>query len=399
MRTLNPLAPICYYGLYATLNTEYLLRSGATSVIGGEIEEPLVQLALQLASESAEPALPLIRQIGRPRFLPPDRAGLPPLERYAYLERDGRRSLAGCVEASRGCAHQCLHCPITPVYGGRLRIVPQEVVLADVRRLVSLGAEHIAFADPDFFNGVRHSMAVVRAVHAEFPSLTFDATIKIEHLIEHQALLPELRELGCVFILSAVESMSDVVLRNLDKGHTAADVRTALTLTRTAGIPLRPSLLPFTPWTTIEDYLELLGFVEANGLTYNVDPIQFAIRLLVPPGSSLIGTEQMRGMLGPLDEANFAHTWRHPDPRMDAIAAEVAAIVEAAANCCEDSARTLALIRGAARQTAGLPAEDCCCESVSATSARPPRLSESWFCCAEPTRGQLALVVDGPAGI
>jgi radical SAM superfamily enzyme YgiQ (UPF0313 family) len=399
VRALNPRAKICFYGLYAGLNAAYLQQTGATSVIGGEIEAPLVQLALQLASGQCNQNAQCITQIGRPTFLRPNRDGLPPLESYAHLEMDGRRHLVGCVEASRGCAHQCLHCPITPVYGGRLRIVPQEIVLADVRRLVELGAEHITFADPDFFNGVRHSMAIARAMHAEFPALTFDATIKVEHLIEHQVLLAELRGLGCVFILSAVESLSDTVLRNLDKGHTAGDVRTALALTRSAGISLRPSLLPFTPWTTIDDYLELIEFVEANGLIYHVDPVQFAIRLLVPPGSSLIGTEQMRGVLGALDEADFAHSWCHPDPRMDALAREVTALVEAAVNSGEDNAITLAAIRRATCQMAGVPEEESCCATAVASTSRPPRLSESWFCCAEPTREQLALVVEAPAAI
>ncbi len=35
-------------------------------------------------------------------------------------------------------------------------------------------------------------MRITRALHEEFPDITFDATIKIEHLLKHQHLLPEL---------------------------------------------------------------------------------------------------------------------------------------------------------------------------------------------------------------
>ncbi len=397
IRALNPRAHLCFYGLYAGLNAAYLLATCADSVIAGEVEEPLVQTALAVAA--GRPAERAITNLGRQRFLLPERRGLPGLDRYARLDYAGAYHLAGCVEASRGCAHQCLHCPITPVYGGRLRIVPAETVLADVRQLVEAGAEHITFADPDFFNGVRHSVAVARAMHAEFPHLTFDATIKVEHLIEHQALLPELRDLGCLFVTSAVESLSDTVLANLDKGHTAGDVQTALALTRAAGIALRPTLLPFTPWTTLWDYLHLLDFVEEQELIYYVEPVQLAVRLLVPPGSALLRSPAMQPHLGELDEGAFAYRWRHPDARMDVLAERVAAIVEAAAGAREDPPHTIARIRSVAIAAASLTVGEQCSAPVPVpaarhapiarggrdaraprSQARPPGLTEAWFC-------------------
>src|SRR5689334_19498039 len=44
IRKHNPDCHICFYGLYATLNKEYLLGTVADSVIGGEFEEALVSL-------------------------------------------------------------------------------------------------------------------------------------------------------------------------------------------------------------------------------------------------------------------------------------------------------------------------------------------------------------------
>ena len=154
-------------------------------------------------------------------------------------------------------------------------------------------------------------------MHAEFPSLTFDFTAKVEHILERAELFPELRRLGCVFMISAVESLSDTVLANLEKGHTRADVARALGIVRDAGIAFRPTWVAFTPWTTLEDYLEMLEFVEREGLIDHVDPVQFTLRLLVPPGSALLTREAIRPHLGPLDQAAFIHRWTHPDPRMD----------------------------------------------------------------------------------
>ena len=251
----------------------------------------------------------------------------------------------GYVEASRGCKHLCRHCPIPPVYGGRFFVVPPEVVLADVRQLVAAGARHITFGDPDFLNGPRHALAVARAVHAEFPDVTFDITAKVEHLLKRRVDLPELASLGCLFIVSAVESLSDEVLTILDKGHTAADIRAALTVVRDSGISLRPTWVAFTPWTTLADYTAMLDFIESEDLIDHVDPVQFSVRLLIPPGSLLLQSEALRPHLGELVPDAFHYRWLHPDPRMDALHAEISQVVAEAAKTKEDAVITFHRIR------------------------------------------------------
>jgi radical SAM superfamily enzyme YgiQ (UPF0313 family) len=376
VRRMNPRAHVCFYGLYASLNAETLLDQYADSVIGGEFESPLVDLA------NGEPDAPGVQTVfggepflGRQSFALPRRDLLPPLERYARLDDGRRQKLAGYVEASRGCAHRCLHCPITPVYGGRLRVVPAETVLADVRRLVvELGAEHITFGDPDFFNGIKHSLRIVEALHAELPGVTYDATIKIEHLLEHRHLLPRLRETGCLFIVSAVESIDDRVLNYLRKGHTAADVEHALALVRHAGLVLRPTFVPFTPWTELHGYVELLEFIEDHGLIDHVDPVQLAVRLLVPRGSSLLGTEAMAGVLAPFDPDSFTYTWAHPDPRVDDLQRRVASLVEETARSAGEA---FDRIKDAALASLGRPPS---ARRPRGPRAHVPRLTEPWFC-------------------
>ena len=389
VRAVNPAAHVCCYGLYATLNAGYLLdgpKSLADSVIGGEYEQPLLDLVrrLEAGTGGPEPGVggrdtPARPYLARLPFAVPERAGLPPLRRYAGLERDGAVVPAGYVEASRGCLHTCLHCPLTPVYRGRFFVVPREVVLADIRAQVAAGARHVTFGDPDFLNGPGHVLRILRAMRAEWPELTFDATIKIEHIVEQRRLFPELAALGCAFVVSAVESLSDEVLRQLDKGHTRADVVEALDILDAAGIPMRPSLLPFTPWTTLDDYLELLEFFEARDLLDHVDPVHFSIRLLVPPGSALLDRPGTLAWLGPLDAANFTYTWRHPDPRLDELQRAVAATVEAAERDGRDPVETFQAIKDLAYAAKGELAPSRR-GGVLTARRRVPRLTESWFC-------------------
>lgn len=388
VRELNPHVHLCFYGLYASLNADALLGRYADSVIGGEFEQPLVALAARLAGAESHGVVPGVITLeadgqtflGRQRFTLPARDLLPPLERYSRLDDGTRLKLVGYVEASRGCAHRCLHCPITPVYGGRLRIVQEDVVLEDIRRLVAMGAEHITFGDPDFFNGIKHSCRIVQALHAEFPDLTYDATIKIEHLLEHRALLPLLRETGCVFVTSAVEAIDDRILRYLQKGHTRADVEHALALMEEVGLPLRPTFLPFTPWTTLEGYLDLLDFIEQHGLIPRIDPVQLAIRLLVPRGSSLIGTPALDGVLGPFDPETFTYTWRHPDARVDALQEAVARVVEQAARSGEAVSATFYRIKSLALAAMAGRSLNAPPPLVGAAAGAVPRLTEPWFC-------------------
>src|SRR5258708_28259458 len=246
----RPDVHICCYGLYAPMNETYLRSLGVRTILGGEFEQSLADVADGLDAPSVS--------LDRLRFITPDRAQLPALGSYATLQVGGASKRVGYTEASRGCKHLCRHCPVVPVYNGAFRIVQRDVVLADIRQQVAMGAEHISFGDPDFLNGPGHAMAIVDALHAEFPGLTYDATIKIEHLLKHRDLLPRLKTTGCLFIISAVESINDQVLTLLDKGHTRADFDEAVRLTREAGLTLTPTFVTFTPWTTLRDFRELL---------------------------------------------------------------------------------------------------------------------------------------------
>lgn len=395
IRHVNPGCYICFYGLYASLNADYLLEHGADFIIGGEFETPLVALIDALAgggsldidgvSRRGHTARPFVR---RQPLAAPQRSGLPPLSKYARLEHDGRQRLAGYVEASRGCLHHCRHCPIPPVYEGRFFIVPTDIVLNDIRRLVDAGATHITFGDPDFLNGPGHARRIVHALHNEFPTLTFDFTAKVEHLLKHRRLLPELVQSGCIFVVSAFESLSDTVLSHLEKGHTRADIHTVLEVAAEAGLVLRPTWVPFTPWTTLDDYIDILQFVRTHGLIDHVDPIQYAIRLLVPPGSALLQQAALRPLLGALDHQNLSYRWTHPDLRMDELYKTVSALVEQAAQSNEQPARTFDRICQVAYALRGDEMPEPISPAMCDRTGHVPRLTEPWFCCAEPTTSQ-----------
>jgi len=328
VQALNPRTHLCCFGLYAPVNESYLRGLGIHAILGGEFEQGLRDLAGRLAAGTDGQQHEPVISLGRQQFLAPDRAGLPSLTRYAKLLVDGEEKHAGYTEASRGCKHLCRHCPVVPVYNGVFRVVQQDVVLEDIRRQVEAGAEHITFGDPDFFNGPGHAKAIVQALHAEHPSVTYDVTIKIEHLLRYRELLPVLKRTGCLFVTSAAESIDDAVLEKLAKGHTRADFIEAVRIVRDSGLTLAPTFVTFTPWTTWDGYRELLQFLVDLDLVENVGPIQLAMRLLIPAGSRLLELPEIREIAGPFDPAALSYKWRHSDPKLDQLCADLQRLIQ-----------------------------------------------------------------------
>ncbi len=349
---------IVFYGLAANS----LRDLGLGRAISGDTDLQLVALA----NGGPAPTMPVFDRESR---LVPDRTLLPPLDKYArYMDADAVGHLAGYVEATRGCAHRCTHCPLTPIYAGRLRLNGAETVLADIGQQVDMGAAHITFGDPDFLNAPDLAMELLRRSAQAHQGLTFDVTIKVEHLIEHERLIAEMSDFGVTFITSAFESVDDRLLHILDKGHTAVDLDRVLQRTEDAGIALRPTWLPFTPWTSAGDFLALLEFVETRQLVDLTPPVQLGLRLLVPADSPLVAPMRQMDALVDYDTDGLTWNWRHEDQRLDLLQAEIAALAERGSSFGE--------IKQAACQA--LDTEPW--PDVRASHVHRPGLTEDWFC-------------------
>ena len=368
IRQINADVYVCMYGLYATLNADYLLSQGVDFCISNTNSKELIGL---------------VESIGKETQIAVDTNGVsvgkrPPLEAYAQFEDNSEKRIVGYTETTHGCKHLCTHCPIPPVYNGKFFVVERDIVLAEIQEQVAEGATHITFGDPDFLNGPTHGLRILRAMHRAYPNLTFDFTAKIEHILKHRRHFPEFAQLGCRFVISAVESLSETVLTILEKHHTSTDVETAIDIVHGAGIALRPTWVPFTPWTTLDDYLDILAFVETHRLVYHVDPVQYAVRLLIPPGSYLLNRPETETLSLTLDETAFSYIWEHPDARMDELHKTVSVLVENDARMGVDPLETFYRIWELAADMHG--SRHTPLERSKAAHPPAPRITESWFC-------------------
>ncbi len=366
IREINPDVSICMYGLYAMLNADYLLSHGVDYCISNTASAELVELVKSLIKKERTE----VNEAGFPA------TKLPPLEVYAQFEDNGEVRTVGYTETTHGCKHLCTHCPIPPIYNGKFFVVERDTVLAEIQEQVAQGATHITFGDPDFLNGPMHGLRILRAMHAAYPNLTFDLTTKVEHILKHKRHFLEFAQLGCRFVISAVESLSGTVLTILEKHHTRADVEAAIDIVHGTGIALRPTWVPFTPWTTLDDYLEILQFVDRHRLVYHVDPVQYAVRLLIPPGSYLLNRPETKALSLTLDEASFSYTWAHPDARMDELHKTVNTVVENDARAGVDTLETFYRIWTLAADMRGQPPP----KQSRGVHQPAPRITEAWFC-------------------
>ena len=369
VRRINPGVRLIAYGLYAPLTARLLKEHGVASIVGGEFEDALVA---SVRNEQDGPA-----GVPRVTFRVPDRTNLLPLARYATLQTAAGRRIAGYTEASRGCKHRCRHCPIVPVYDGRFRIVPLPVVMADVAAQVASGARHITFGDPDFFNGIGHARAIMDAFARAYPAVSYDVTIKIEHLLRHADCVPLLKASGCAFVTSAVESIDDEVLRALEKGHTRADVEEVVERFRALDLALAPTFVAFTPWTTVESYCALLQAIDRLDLVDHVAPIQLAIRLLVTEGSRLLELDAIRAAVGPFNAHSLTYPWVHREPRVDALQRSIESLV--GVNLAAPRRSVFERVWAVAHEAAGIIAP-VRADRPLPSRATIPYLNEPWYC-------------------
>ena len=373
IRRQRPDLPVAPYGLYAAMAADGDGTMAFDRAIVGEYEAALVEWLAGTPSEST-----ISVHLDRGGFRMPNRSILAPLEEYARLMVGSETYLVGAVEASHGCAHMCRHCPIPAVYNGAFRIVDVDTVLGDIDQLVAAGARHITFGDPDFLNGPAHSLRIVRGLHERHPDLTFDCTVKVEHILKHRGVWDEFAQAGCLFAVSAFESVNDDVLELLDKGHTAEDAAAAVHIMRDAGIDIRPSWLPFTPWSTRADIDAMFRFISVHDLIESTDPVQMGIRLLIPQGSLILDVEGIDRYLGAYDSDLLFYTWSADDSEMDRLAALLMSMAEDAAVSGAEVGETfmaqwLAVVEGTDLEVP----EDAI--DQGATVGRP-KLTESWFC-------------------
>jgi radical SAM superfamily enzyme YgiQ (UPF0313 family) len=258
-----------------------------------------------------------------------------------------------------------------------------EKIITDVTNQVEEGAKHISFNDPDFFNGPKHALKILQLLNEKHPSITYDSTIKVEHILKYPDYFQELKNLNMLFVISAFETTNDHVLNILQKNHSFNDLNKAVELSLENKIDIRPTWMPFSPWTEQNDLISIIKLIENYKLRETVDPIQLTIKLLVPKNSLILKRPEMKEYLLDYDPSSFSYAWKYKFPNIDNIQNELFTYV-LQHESENEYAQYLGLVDILESHT-----NETLLNSEKYSQRIVPKLSETWFCCAEPNKIQL----------
>ena len=313
----------------------------------------------------------------------PNRQIFPDISNYAHLVDGSNNLIAGSVETTYGCKHSCTHCPVPISFNGSFKTYSLEKIVSDVENQVKQGAKHISFNDPDFFNGPMHALKILEALNKKFPGITYDSTIKVEHIIKYKKYFKELASLNMVFVISAFETTNDKVLSILEKNHTRSDLNNSIEISQEFGIDIRPTWMPFSPWTELKDLSNIVELIEGYQLRETVDPIQLTIKLLIPKHSLIIQRPEIKKYLGNYEKESLSFQWKYENIDAEKLQFTLFDFILNNSELDEH------------KQYLGMVS---IIEEFTSTKLltnfkydfkNVPKLSETWFCCAEPSKIQL----------
>tara|TARA_X000001036_G_scaffold170380_1_gene161192 strand:- start:5488 stop:6831 length:1344 start_codon:yes stop_codon:yes gene_type:complete len=313
----------------------------------------------------------------------PNRQIFPDISNYAHLVDGSNNLIAGSVETTYGCKHSCTHCPVPISFNGSFKTYSLEKIVSDVENQVKQGAKHISFNDPDFFNGPIHALKILESLNEKFPSITYDSTIKVEHIIKYKKYFKELSSLNMVFVISAFETTNDLVLSILEKNHTSNDLNNSIEISQDFGIDIRPTWMPFSPWTELNDLSNIVKLIEKYELRETVDPIQLTIKLLIPKHSLIIKKPEINKYLGNYEKNSLSFKWEYENNDVEKLQSSLFDFILNNSELDEH------------KQYLGMVniIEKCTDTKLLTNSSydfkNVPKLSETWFCCAEPSKIQL----------
>ena len=141
--------------------------------------------------------------------------------------------------------------------------------------------------------------------------------------------------------------------------------------------------MPFSPWTEQNDLISIIKLIENYKLRETVDPIQLTIKLLIPKNSLILKRPEMKEYLLNYDPASFSYAWKYKFPNIDNIQNELFTYVlqHESENEYTQYLGLVDILESHTNETLLNP------EKYNQRIV--PKLSETWFCCAEPNKIQL----------
>jgi len=150
--------------------------------------------------------------------------------------REEYREFVSCnIITSRGCPFACQYCSTSRYWGRRWRARSPTNIVDEIQMLYdTYDVRNILFFDDNFTLDKKRVIQICKEILARKLDVVWSAQTRVDCV--DKDLLQWMAKAGCFEILYGVESGSEKILRNINKGFTVNDIRRAFKLTHEAEI-------------------------------------------------------------------------------------------------------------------------------------------------------------------
>lgn len=208
----------------------------------------------------------------------PDRSLLP--SGVDYFNPVVKRVPYTTMQTSRGCPGRCIFCTAPEFYGKKYRFRSAENVLEELREIKRLGYQEVFIRDETFTAMKKRNLEICEGMIREKLDLSWIANGRVD-MIDKETMIT-MKRAGCHMLKFGVETGSNQMLKNYQKGTTVAQAEAAFRWTHEVGLETHAHMIIGGPGESHNTIDKSVDFVK------RLDPTTVSFGIVTPyPGTKL----------------------------------------------------------------------------------------------------------------